>query len=167
MRLKGATSDKPGIYLSGSIEFNRDPDSWRKKMNRGLCQTYEVIIPDTMHPPFDKTDPEYYKWTRDNFILPDMAAVAGAPYFFVKLDKGVFKGAGTISELSLASWLGKDIVYWVDGIKDSDIPGWTLGCLTGGTRVNNVEEAIEVYREYHQAKKEAERLRKEKQELTS
>ena len=162
MRLKGAISDKPSIYLSGSIEFSKDPDSWRKKMNRALCHTYNVIIPDTMEPPFEKTDEDYRAWTRDNFILPDMTVVATSQYFFVKLDKGVFKGAGTISELTLASWLGKDIIVLIDGVKMEDIPGWTIGCLAGATFVNNVEEGIDIYREYHQNKKVAAEAREDR-----
>ena len=136
---------KNTIYLSGSIEASTDPLSWRKQMFRALHKKYNVIIPDPMQPPFDKTDEEYPDWVRQNFIMPDMHDVATSRYCFVLLDKAVFKGAGTISEIALACWLGKEIVYMLDGITKEEMPSWVLGCLADAIEVKSIEEAIDYY----------------------
>ena len=138
--------EKPAIYTSGSIEYSKDPDSWRLKMLKSLHFRYNVIIPDSKGCPYDKTEEEYKSWIKKEFIMPDMISVATSQYFFVKLDAAVFKGAGTISELTTACWLGKHIVYMLDKIEEKDIPGWTLGCLTGAIKVSSIDEAIELYK---------------------
>jgi hypothetical protein len=137
---------KNSIYTSGSMEYNDKCLVWRKEMNRKLHYWYKIIIPDPTPCPFDKEDEEYSKWVREHFIMPDMHDVATSRHFFVLLDPAVFKGAGTISELSLACWLGKEIVYMLDGIEKKDIPGWVIGCLTGAKQVSSIEEAIEYYK---------------------
>ena len=138
---------KSQLYLSGSIEFNKDPDTWREKMFHALKRKYKVLIPWEDDPPAKKGTPEYRNWIFENFITPDMSDVARCKYIFVRLDKGVFKGAGTISELALAAWLNKHIVVMLDGIKEEDIPGWTCGCLRDAVFVKTVDEAIEYYKE--------------------
>jgi hypothetical protein len=138
--------NKPGLYTSGAIEASSDPLSWRKKMYKELHKKYNVIIPDPMMPPFSKTDEEYPEWVRQNFIMPDMHDVATSRYLFVLLDKAVFKGAGTISEVSLACWLGKEIVYVLDGIMKKDLPGWVLGCLADAVQLQSIDDAIEYYK---------------------
>lgn len=137
---------KPSIYLSGSMEHSSDPDTWRKKVFRSLHTNYKVIIPNKADIPFDKDDPEFKIWMKEKFVMPDMISVSTAKYFLVKLDKGVFLGAGTISEITTAAWLNKDMVVFMDGITDKDIPAWTLGCLDGAIFVDNVEEAINLYK---------------------
>ena len=139
---------KRSVYTSGAIEASPDPDSWRKKMYRALHKQYKVIIPDTLDCPFNKDDEEYPQWVKDNFIMPDMHDVATSQEFFVLLDKAVFKGAGTVSEMTLACWLGKDIVYMIaDDIQRSEMPGWALGCLTGATQVDSIDDAIKYYKD--------------------
>ena len=136
---------KHSLYLSGSIEKSEDPDTWRKKMYKALHRKFKVIIPDKADIPFDKTDPEYKTWMKNRFVMPDMISVSTSKYFFVKIDCAVLKGAGTISELTTASWLGKDIVAFIDGVEEKDIPSWMLGCLDGAVFVNSIDEAIELY----------------------
>lgn len=136
---------KHSLYLSGSIEKSDDPNTWRKKMYKALHKKLKVIIPDKASIPFDKTDPEYKTWMKIKFVMPDMISVSTSKYFFVKIDPAVFSGAGTISEVTNAAWLGKDIVYFLDGVKETDIPSWMLGCLDGATSVNSIDEAIELY----------------------
>lgn len=137
---------KPAIYLSGSIEKSDDPDTWRKKVFKALHSSYKVIIPNKADLPFDKDDPEYKVWMKNKFVMPDMISVSTSKYFFVKIDKNVFQGAGTISEITTAAWLGKDMVVFLDGVVETEIPSWTLGCLDGAVFVDSVEEAIALYK---------------------
>jgi hypothetical protein len=146
IKMKKRNYNKASIYASGAIEASADPDTWRKKLYRGLHKYYNVIIPDTIDCPFTKEDEEYAQWTKENFIMPDMHDVATSREFFVLLDKAVFKGAGTVSEMTLACWLGKEIVYMLNGIELKDIPGWAIGCLAGAVEVKSIEDAIEYYK---------------------
>ena len=136
---------RPGLYLSGSIEKSDDPNTWRKKMYKALHKNYKVIIPDKADIPFDKTDPEYKAWMKAKFIMPDMINVSTSKYFFVKIDDAVLHGAGTISEVTTAAWLSKNMVVFIDKIKETDIPSWMLGCLDGATFVTSIDEAISVF----------------------
>jgi hypothetical protein len=145
---------KSALYLSGSMEYSDDPNTWRKKMFRNLHHHYRVIIPNKADIPFSKDDPEYKIWMKEKFIMPDMINVSTAKHFFVKIDKGVFQGAGTISEITTAAWLGKDMVAFLDGILETEIPSWTLGCLDGAIFVSSIDEAITFF------KKRAENCRK-------
>lgn len=152
---------RPGLYLSGSMEHSADPDTWRKKFYKALHYYYKVIIPNKADIPFDKDDPEYKVWMKEKFIMPDMINVSTSKYFFAKIDKGVFQGAGTISEITTAAWLSKEMVVFIDGVAETAIPSWTLGCITGATFVDSIDEAITFFK-----KKAKERERKEKR-LTS
>ena len=138
---------KPAIYLSGSIEYSKAHRVWRNKFYKALHRIYKVIIPDKIDCPFDKTDLEFGKWVRDNTVMKDMVNVATSQYFFVKIDKAVLKGAGTISEITTACWLGKDIIVMFDGVKRESLPSWMLGCLASAQVVETIEEAIEIYKE--------------------
>lgn len=138
--------NKPSIYLSGAIEYANDSISWRRYIYDSLKDQYNVIIPEGKSIPYKKTETEYKSWVKDEFIMLDMTLVATSPYFFVRLDPRAFKGSGTVSELTLACWLGKHIVYMIEDMKEEDCPGWTLGCLSNAIRVNNIDEAIEYYR---------------------
>ena len=86
-----------------------------------------------------------------------MIDVTTSRYFFVKIDKAVFKGAGTISEITTAAWMGKDLVVLLEGVKLTDIPEWTLGCLAGATFVDSIDEAINLYIEKDRVRKEKEK----------
>ena len=143
---------RPGLYLSGSMEYSSDSCTWRKKIYKALHSYYKVIIPNKVDLPFDKDDPEFKVWMREKFVIPDMINVSTSKFFLVKLDKEVFQGAGTISEITTACWLGKDIVAFLDGITEKEIPAWTLGCLEGALFVKDVDAAIDLY------KKRAKRL---------
>jgi len=139
-------NSKPSIYLSGSIEYSKSPFSWRNKMYKDLHRFYNVIIPDKASDcPFSRDDIEFKGWMKEKFVMPDMVHVATSQYFFAKIDKAVFDGAGTISEITTAAWLGKNMMIFIDKIKNKDIPSWTLGCLDGAEFVGSIEEAIEKY----------------------
>jgi len=138
--------NRPAIYTSGSIEHNKNHGVWRKKMYRALHKQYNIIIPDALPCPFDKEDEEYPQWIKQKYIMPDMHDVATSRYFIVLLDPAVFKGAGTISELSLACWLGKEIVYVLNDLEKDDIPGWAIGCLAGAVELDSIESAIKYYK---------------------
>ena len=138
-------TSKPALYLSGSIEKSDDPDTWRKKMYKALHKKFKVIIPDKADIPFNKDDPEYKTWMKAKFVMPDMISVSTSKYFFVKIDHGVFQGAGTISEITTAAWLSKHMVVFLDDVKETEIPSWTLGCLDGAIFVTSVESAISHY----------------------
>ncbi len=148
---------KPGLYLSGSMEHSSDSETWRKKVYKSLHPHYKVIIPNKADIPFEKTDPEFKVWMKEKFVMPDMISVSTSKFFLVKLDKGVFQGAGTISEITTACWLGKDIVVFFDGITEKEMPAWTLGCLEGAIFVKDVDAAIDLYKK---RAKRADRLRK-------
>ena len=155
---------RPQIYLSGSIEYQKKHHAWRKRMYKALHRKYRVIIPEKADCPFDKGEPEYRSWIHDNTVMKDMINVATAHYFFVKLDKAVFKGAGTISEITTAAWMGKDMIVMLDDIKETSMPTWTLGCLDGAVFVDSIEEAIELYksRAKEREEKEMQHIEKEK-----
>jgi hypothetical protein len=138
---------KPAIYLSGSIEYSKSHKAWRSKIYKALHRTYKVIIPDKIDCPFDKPDPEFGHWVHDNTVMKDMVNVATSQYFFVKIDKAVLKGAGTISEITTAAWLGKDMVVMFDGVKKEKLPSWMIGCLAPAQEIESIEEAIDVYKE--------------------
>ena len=141
-------SVKPGLYLSGAIEHAiGNPNKWRQKMHKELYKDYKVVIPYAKDCPFKKDEELYKSFIKEQFIMPDMSDVAKSQYFFVKIDKGVFKGAGTVSEMALAAWLGKHIIYMYENIKEIDMPGWSLGCLEGGIRVASIDEAIQIYKD--------------------
>ena len=147
---------KPSLYLSGSIEQNKKHGVWRQKVYKALHRKYKIIIPEKSECPFDKNEPEFKEWVYERTVKKDMVDLFTAKYIFVKVDPQVFGGAGTISEITMAAQFGKDIVYMLDGIKEEDIPLWTLGCLAGATEVESIEEAIEYYREKaKERKKEA------------
>jgi hypothetical protein len=138
-------NDKESIYTSGAIEFTEDAYSWRKDVLKGLHEHYKVIIPDLIPCPFKKTDMEYPGWVKKHFIIPDMNDVATCNHIFVYLDH--IYSSGTYGELSLASWLNKDIVCYLDNeIKIETLPIWIIGCLNNATFVNSVDEGIEHYK---------------------
>jgi hypothetical protein len=141
---------KPGLYLSGSIEYSKNYKGWRNKMFKNLHSLYKVIIPEKANCPFDKTDPEFKAWIKENTVLRDMINVSTSQFFFVKIDKAVLKGAGTISEITTASWLGKNMLVLLDGLKEEQLPTWMLGCLANADFVNSIDEAIVVYRKMAQ-----------------
>jgi hypothetical protein len=135
------------IYLSGSIEFQVDPYSWRNQMYKELSSLFEVIIPKCADIPYPKIDNKYKEFTYEKFIIPDITDVLRSEHVFVKIDKGVLKGSGTTSELCFASFYKKDIIYILsDDLTENDISGWMLGCLYKAKQVKTIEEAIEVYK---------------------
>ena len=136
---------KPGLYLSGSIEFSKNFKRWREKMFKKLHLHYKVIIPEKADCPFEKTDPEFKAWIKEYTVIKDMINVSTSQYFFVKIDKAVLKGAGTISEITTACWLGKDLVVFLDGVKEETLPTWMLGCLANAEYVTSIDEAISLY----------------------
>lgn len=135
------------LYTSGSIEFNDDPNTWREHMRNELKHKFHVIIPWAAVPPSEKGSIIYNEWVLRNFVMPDMADVARSRFFFIRIDKGVLKGAGTISELSVAAWFNRYIVAFIDGVDIKDLPGWMCGCLTNAHFVNSVEEGIEHFKQ--------------------
>lgn len=137
---------RDALYTSGSIEFNDDPNSWRQHMQNSLKHKYYVIIPWAEMPPGEKGSPEYNEWVHRNFVMPDMSDVARSLYFFIKIDQGVLDGAGTKSELSLAAWMKRHIVCFLDGVEMSQLPGWMCGCLATAHFVNSIDEAIEYFK---------------------
>lgn len=139
-------SVKKGIYLSGPIEFTDNAYAWRNLMYRKLHKHYDIVIPDLIPCPFTKEDEEYGAWVKKNFILPDMKDVAVSHYFFVYIDH--VYSSGTYGELSVAAWLGKDIVCFLDKeIKLESLPMWIIGCLSGATFVESIEDGINHYKE--------------------
>ena len=137
--------EKPKCYTSGPIENTKDAYTWRHKMVRELSNHYDIIVPDQMVCPYQKTDPEYGAWIKHWYVLPDMAAVATSKHVFVLIDHCY--SSGTYSELSVAAWLGKDIVCCLDGVNLLDLPLWIRGCLDGATFVDSVDAGIRHYLE--------------------
>jgi len=137
---------KPGLYLSGSIEYSKDYKGWRNKMFKALHSYYKVIIPERANCPFDAADPEFKAWIKENTVMRDMINVSTSQFFFVKIDRAVLKGAGTISEITTAAWLGKNMLVLLDGLTEEKLPTWMLGCLANADFVNSIDEAIGVYR---------------------
>lgn len=139
--------NKHSIYLSGSIEFSKNAFTWRHQMEKELKNQYNIIVPFSKEPPYSKSSEKYKKWVKDTFINPDISDVIKSKYLFVKIDKAVLHGAGTISEVCFASYYNKHIIYMIDdGLKEKDLPGWLLGCLYKAKQVKSIEEAIEFYK---------------------
>jgi len=134
------------LYLSGSIEFSKDPSTWRNKMFKELKKDYNVFIPIAEFCPYTKDEDKYKEWIKQHFIIPDIEAVMKCEYLFVKIDSGVIRGSGTYGELTIASYFNKEIVYMLDSIKETELPGWTLGCLTNAIKVESIDEAIKYYK---------------------
>lgn len=136
------------VYLSGSIEYSKDPSSWRNQMEKELFGIYEVMNPSTQFCPLEKKDDvAFKKWIHDNFIIPDIEDVMRCSHFFIKIDKTTGKGSGTWGELTVAAYFNKIIIYMIDGIEPADIPGWSLGCLTYAHKVESIDEAIKFLKE--------------------
>ena len=124
-------------------------------MFKELKKDYNVIIPKVAFCPYTKEEEKYKEWIKINFVIPDMEDVLKSEYFFVKLDKGVARGSGTYGELTIAGYLNKSIVYFLDGIKETDIPGWSLGCLANAIKVESIDDAIKYYKgEKHEKSEE-------------
>jgi hypothetical protein len=138
-------SVKKSIYLSGPIEFTDDAYAWRNHMYRDLQAEYDIIIPDLIPCPYTKDENEYGAWVKKHFVLPDMKDVATSEKFFVYIDH--VYSSGTYGELSVAAWLGKDIVCFLDGVTLESLPMWVIGCLDGATFVNSIEDGIKHYKE--------------------
>ncbi len=102
---------KEYIYLSGSIEFSKNPYDWRNLFFKELNDHYNVIIPKYKNPPYEKSSPKYKKWVNDTFIKPDISDLLKSKYVFIKIDKAVLCGAGTISEVCFASFYKKNMVF--------------------------------------------------------
>jgi len=137
---------KQSIYASGAIEFSKDPDTWRNKMQKELKKEFNVIIPYAKFCPHSKDEEKYKDWIKENFIIPDIEAVMKSENLFVKIDPGVIRGSGTYGELTVAAYFNKSIVYMLDGVKETELPGWTLGCLTNAVKVESIEDAIKYYK---------------------
>lgn len=138
---------KESIYLSGSIEFSSDAYTWRHQMEKELNLKYHIIVPAYKDPPYSKSSEQYKKWVYNTFIRPDIIDVIKSKYIFVKIDKGVLNGAGTISEVCFASFYKKHIIYMLDdGLTEKDLPGWLVGSLYKAKKVKSIEEAIKFYK---------------------
>jgi hypothetical protein len=141
---------KENIYLSGSIEFSLDAFSWRNELEQALSEKYNVIIPIAKDTKISKYSPKYKEWVYKYFIRPDIDDVIESKYFFVKIDKAVLRGAGTISETTVAAYYNKNIVYWITNcLKETELPGWLLGSLHRGTKVKSIGEAVRYYNKEH------------------
>lgn len=131
------------LYLCGSMEYSKDPSSWRNKMEKELRGQYEVISPPIKFCPVDKGDTfEFKTWIRDNYIMPDIHDVMRCSHLFIKIDKATGRGSGSWGELTIATYLNKHIIYMIDDIDVVNIPSWSLGCLTHAYRVDNIDHAI-------------------------
>lgn len=148
---------KPSLYLSGSIDYSDDYKVWRNQMYKALHRHYRVIIPEKADCPFEKDDYEFREWIRDHTVMKDMVNVATSQYMFVKIDKAVLKGAGTISEITTACWLGKHMIAMLDGVRLTSLPTWMLGCLAGAEFVDSIEEGIEIYKELAKERRQKEK----------
>jgi len=134
------------IYLSGSIEYSSDPYSWRDQIYKELSSLYKVIIPKAVEIPHFKPDIKYKEFTYKYFVLPDIKHILKSEHMFVKIDEAVLHGAGTISEITFASFYKKHLVYMIDGLEERNLPGWLLGCLWKAKRVHTIDETIEYYK---------------------
>lgn len=143
---------KKSVYLSGPVELSRDPATWRNYVKKQLYEQYNVITPFGEFCPYSKDDQRYKDWIKEHFIIPDMNNVLISEYFCVKLDKDL--SAGTYGELTMAAFLGKDIVYFLDGIDESKLPGWIIGCFSNAKRVHSLDEIVKYYkRKYNKKEK--------------
>ena len=138
---------KPTIYLSGAVQRSKDPWTWRLALQNALKDRYDVIIPkDKIDVPANSTLADKQRVIKESIIMKDIHDVLGCAEFFVKIDPDVFKGAGTVSEITFAAYFNKHITYMLDDVKFQDIPNWVQGCLYNAMRVKNISDAIKYYK---------------------
>ena len=106
-----------------------------------------IRIPeDKIDVPANSTLADKQRVIKESIVMKDIHDVLGCVEFFVKIDPDVFKGAGTVSEITFAAYFNKRITYMLDDVKFQDIPNWVQGCLYGAMRVKNISDAIKYYK---------------------
>ena len=138
---------KPTLYLAGAIQHSPDAFSWREQLRDNLSELYDVIIPDSSNvlQGINDMSATYADLCHKHIVMKDMGIVANCDHFFALLDAPVFKGAGTISELSLACYLKKPVVYMQD-MPYANIPQWTRGCLRYALQLCEIDEVVTYYK---------------------
>ena len=137
---------KDKIYLSGAIQFAKDPNSWRLTLIKKLSKYYDffnpmdVILPQEIYDLKDSY--QKYEWIYNNIVIKDLNGLDSCNHMFIKLDKACFKGSGTVSEITLANLLNIHMFYILDDIKFTDIPIWTRSCLYNADNLKDIPYAI-------------------------
>lgn len=151
------------VYLAGGMEHAQDGMSWRSTAEKELQKLdikawnpykEEKKLFDFDIPTFIKThdkvkDYDAFNKVMHKIVTTDLGVISEeADAVLVKYDPSVVKGAGTHAEISLATYLGKPVHAWLDGMDKKDIPMWSIGCFT--TISSSLEEAIKKIRIKHE-----------------
>jgi predicted transcriptional regulator len=135
--------NKPTLYLSGAVQRAKDPWTWRFALRDALSKEYDVIIPeDKLDLPSNATMHQKQQLIKNDIVIKDVKDVVDCSEFFVKIDPDVFKGAGTVSEVTFAAYFNKPMVYVLDKIKLKKLPNWVQGCLFNALLVKDIDQAI-------------------------
>lgn len=138
---------KPKIYLAGAIQKSADPFTWRLDFKKALENEYDVIVPgDKLDLPPNPSLAQKQKAIKYGIIIKDICDVISCQELFVKIDPAVFKGAGTLSEITFGCIYNKPMVCWFEDMGIKDTPGWVQGCLYGATMVDTLPQAIDHFK---------------------
>lgn len=132
-------------YLSGAMEFaDGEGADWREEITQWLDEHlgHSVIDPvvesASLAKKLNATD--YRKWKIEDhdryidFIRHAVdydidAVLTKCDYLICLWNEGVFKGAGTHGEVTLAYHIGKPI-FLINHVKPGDLSGWIEACKT-------------------------------------
>ncbi len=131
-------------YLSGAMEFAyQEGADWRIALSRWLQaelnhSVYDPVVESEIlanrynareYRSLKVHDPERYAGFIRHCVRRDLEMVQKADYLICLWNEGVFKGAGTAGEVTLAFHSGTP-VYLVNQLKPEELSGWIMACST-------------------------------------
>ncbi len=132
-------------YLSGAMEFAKDEGAgWRGDMTLWLDRTlghsvYNPVVESQSlmneygaknYRELKNSHPQKYSDFIRTCVDRDIDVVRnGVDYLICLWDEGVFKGAGTHAEVTLAYDCNKP-VYLINKLTASDLSSWVMACST-------------------------------------
>jgi len=134
------------VYLAGGMEHANNGNIWRKEATKLLSshninswdpyiQECEYFSDKSVHDKIKSLDKEkdfnkVHHIMRKIILLDFQVVLNEVDALLVCYNLSVFSGAGTQAEMSIATYVGKPVHVWLDGLGIKDIPLWILGCTT-------------------------------------
>jgi hypothetical protein len=131
-------------YLSGAMEFaHQEGADWRIALSHWLKtelnhSVYDPVVESeilakqykaTEYRSWKLRDPERYAGFIRRCVQRDLEMVQQVDYLVCLWNEGVFKGAGTAGEVTLA-FHSATPVYLVNQLKPEELSGWIMACST-------------------------------------
>lgn len=132
-------------YLSGAMEYAQDEGSgWRQNLTWWLEEKLQHTVYDPVleseklsikynagnYRSWKKSDPRRYADFIRHCLNSDLSIIEdGIDYVICLWNEGVFKGAGTAGEVTIAYRSGLP-VYVVNTLAPEDLSGWIMACST-------------------------------------